>query len=215
MEIFVLCLWIEPCAKLNYDTKYPSPRNNANKQLKLREIPWHGCNFLRRMYFWGRGGQIQIWAITDGRVARLKTQLSSLCFTELEFKGTGGSWEGKWVEKKMERAAVLPLLSSWWAQLIESIQLLHIFVGCVLGCLFVWLQFFLVSWESRMTFQRLEEAFLPRGGLSLQMRFSSRSCTLLEKMFFYGCSCMHLCVLVCLSMQPLPHLPKIASKEKT
>lgn len=36
-----------------------------------------------------------------------KTKLSSLCFAELELKGKGGSQEGKWVSKEIERAAVL------------------------------------------------------------------------------------------------------------
>lgn len=36
-----------------------------------------------------------------------KTKLSSRFFAELGFKGKGGSQEGKWVSKKMERAAVL------------------------------------------------------------------------------------------------------------
>lgn len=47
-----------------------------------------------------------------------KTKLSSLCFAELEFKGKGGSQEGKWVSKEMERAAVLCCIAlslSGWA----------------------------------------------------------------------------------------------------
>lgn len=36
-----------------------------------------------------------------------KTKLSSLCFAELELKEKGGSQEGKWVSKEIERAAVL------------------------------------------------------------------------------------------------------------
>lgn len=36
-----------------------------------------------------------------------KTKLSSLCFAELVRKGKGGSQEGKWVSKEIERAAVL------------------------------------------------------------------------------------------------------------
>lgn len=51
-----------------------------------------------------------------------KTKLSSRFFAELGFKGKGGSQEGKWVSKKMERAAVLwciALSLSGWAYWID------------------------------------------------------------------------------------------------